>query len=176
MHKHFMSGLLLAALCAPIGALAETTLDLTRGHFFIEFDPAVPAYTLRALPKPGACLPELALEQQSDTSYRLVNKTPACRTEAIAELRLNPAWSSALHIQLAGGQLDFGASLWDSLQSLRATVSVGDIFGPDGVQRYRLLGARLELDQPRSGLQLRVSVGAGQIDLAMPARHPLAAQ
>ncbi|CDG85921.1 hypothetical protein [Janthinobacterium agaricidamnosum] len=178
MQKHIIGGLLhLAAACSAPAALAEeTTLDLSRGHFLVRMDAGVESYALRALPQPHACLPALALERQAGGAYRVVSSDPDCQTEPYAELLLNPDWSPALHIQLSGGQIDFASSLWDSLSTLQASVSMGDIFGPDGVQRYRLLGARLALDRQRVGIRLRVSVGAGQITLDMPPRQSLSSR
>lgn len=171
MQKHLLSSLLHVAACLPSVALAETSIDLARGHFIVSMDSSVATYSLQAVARPGACVPVLTLEQQADGSYHIANTNPACQSDPYAELRLNPDWSAALHLQLDGGQIDFEPSLWEHLSTLQARVTVGDIFGTDGVQRYRLLGAKLAMDRGRTGMQLRVSVGAGQITLSTPPRR-----
>lgn len=172
MQKQIVGGLLkLVAVCLPLAAQAQTTIDLVRGHFVVSMDPSVDSYALRVVPRPNTCLPTLTMEQGAGGKYRVVSSDPACKADPYAELRINPAWTPALSILLGGGQIDFELSVWDSLSTLQASVSLGDIFGPDSVQRHRLLGARLAVDRERTGIALRVAVGSGQITLDMPARQ-----
>jgi hypothetical protein len=50
------------------------------------------------------------------------------------------------------------------MSSVQASVSVGDIWGHDAVERHLLVGATLKVDGAKDGVNLKVSVGAGQIN------------
>lgn len=169
MQTKFLAGFLpLVMAGSAAGAPAFTTVDLVRGHYLVSIDPTVASYEVHAQAQPGKCQPQLTLEQTDTDAWRVVQSDPACSADPYGELRLNPEWRSSLRIVLRGGQIDLSPSMIDSLASLDAVVTVGDIVGSGKVRRHRLVGASVALEQERAGIRLRVEVGAGQVSLDAP--------
>ena len=155
---------LISAAALPGSALA-VTFELGRGHFVIHMDDTVETFKVAALEVPGSCTPTLAAVQQGGT-IEIRSTDPACQGDPYGELRLNPAWSSDLSVNMAAGQIDFAGSAMQQLASIHARVRAGDIFGLPGVQRSWLFGARLDAQLKPTGVALRTELGAGQISLA----------
>ena len=169
MQTKFLAGFLPFVIAgSAASAPAFTTFDLVRGHYLVSIDPKVASYEVHAQAQPGACQPQLTLEQAGADAWRVVQGNPDCTADPYAELRLNPEWRSSLRIVLRGGQIDLSPSMIDNLTSLEAVVTVGDIVGSGKVRRHRLVGASLALEQERAGIRLRVEVGAGQVSLDAP--------
>lgn len=174
MHKKFLAGVLPLMIAGQAaGAPAFTTVQLISGHYVVSIDPNVATFDVQAQVAPGECRPQLTLESTGEEAWRVVQGNPACGGDPYAELRLNPAWRSSLRLVLRAGQVDLSASMIDSLSSLDAVVTVGDIVGAEQVRRHRLVGASLALKQDRVGIRLRVDVGAGQVSLDAPFAHVL---
>lgn len=155
---------LISAASLPGSALA-VTFELGRGHFVIHMDDTVETFRVAALEVPGNCTPTLAAVRQGGT-IEIQSTDPACQGDPYGELRLNPAWSSELTVNMAAGQIDFASSAMQQLASIHARVRAGDIFGLPGVQRSWLFGARLDAQLKPAGVALRTELGAGQISLA----------
>lgn len=173
MHKKILSGVLPLIIAGQAAASpAYTTVQLISGHYLVSIDPNVAAFDVQAQVQPGKCRPQLTLESSGEDTWRVVQANPECAGDPYAELRLNPAWRSSVRLVLRAGQVDLSASLIDSLSSLDAVVTVGDIVGAGQVRRHRLVGASLALTQDRAGIRLRVDVGAGQVSLDAPFAQP----
>lgn len=167
-HAAAMAGLMSAA-ALPDSALA-VTFELGRGHFVIHMDDTVETFQVVALDVPGSCTPPLAAVDRGDGTFQIRSGAPHCQGdrygEPYGELRLNPAWSRTLHINMAAGQIDFAGSAVRQLATVHARVRAGDIFGLPGVRRSWLFGAQLDARLRPEGVALRMELGAGQISLA----------
>jgi len=161
---------LISAAALPGSALA-VTFELGRGHFVIHMDDTVETFQVAALEVPGSCTPTLAAVRQGGGTIEIQSTAPECQGDPYGELRLNPAWSHDLTVNMAAGQIDFASSAMQHLASIQARVRAGDIFGLPGVQRSWLFGARLDAQLKPAGVTLRTELGAGQISLG-----PLAAR
>ncbi|WEF31597.1 hypothetical protein [Pseudoduganella chitinolytica] len=167
-----MAGLMSAA-ALPGSALA-VTFELGRGHFVIHMDDTVETFQVVALDVPGSCTPSLAVVDRGDGTFEIRSGAPHCQGdrygkpygEPYGELRLNPAWSRTLHVNMAAGQIDFAGSAVRQLATVHARVRAGDIFGLPGVRRSWLFGAQLDARLRPEGVTLRTELGAGQISLA----------
>ncbi|WP_175016899.1 hypothetical protein [Massilia sp. YMA4] len=161
-HAAAMAGLLSAVL--P-GSAPAVTFELGRGHFVIHMDDTIDTFRLVALDVPGNCTPPLTTVARGDGTFEIQSGAPRCDGEPHGELRLNPAWSRSLNINMAAGQIDFAGSAVRRLATIHARVRAGDIFGLPGVQRRWLFGAELDARLRADGVTLRTALGAGQISL-----------
>ncbi|GGB95000.1 hypothetical protein [Pseudoduganella buxea] len=156
---------LISAAALPGSALA-VTFELGRGHFVIRMDDTIDTFHVAALEVPGTCTPALTAVRRDSGAYEIQVDAAQCRHDPYGELRLNPAWSSTLTVNMAAGQIDFTGSTMQQLASIHARVGIGDIFGLPGVRRSWLFGAELDSQLKPDGVALRTQLGAGQISLA----------
>lgn len=162
-HAAALAGLMSAA-ALPGSALA-VTFELGRGHFVIHMDDTIDTFSVIALDVPGSCTPPLKAVAKGDGAYEIQAGAPGCQGDPYGELRLNPAWSRTLNVNMAAGQIDFAGSAVRRLATIHARVRAGDIFGLPGVQRRWLFGAQLDARLRTEGVTLRTELGAGQISL-----------
>jgi hypothetical protein len=172
-HAAAMAGLMSAA--ALPGSVAAVTFELGRGHFVVQMDDTIDTFRVVALDIPGHCTPPLAALDKGDGTYEIHAGDPHCHGEPYGEpygeLRVNPAWSRSLNVNMAAGQIDFAGSAVRRLASIHARVRAGDIFGLPGVQRRWLFGAVLDARLQPEGVTLRTELGAGQILLDADVPH-----
>lgn len=153
-------------LAAPVHAADAMHIDLGRGHFVLEADETVDTLRIDMVDQPGVCRQVLAASQVDDLRINLRPTLGDCRRDPYAIVRINPRWQGAFDIGLGAGQVNVAPSMMRATATIDATVSAGDIFGVTGVERRWLVGAHVQVDRQRPGLDITMRVAGGQISFA----------